>query len=302
MFGQHRKKKAARQRQEAFDSWQAQRDECADLLQTAQTFHGTDAPELMLSAGEAVFLSVTGASLIEERRGAGHYEGRSRGVSIPVGFGVRYRTGESRGHYVQGTPTSTAIDTGTAYITNKRVIFRGAKQTRECAFAKLIGFQHYNDGFTTFSVSNRQKPTTIHYGPSLSGSFGFRLDMALADYKGTVSSLVHQLQSELARIDADRPPGLPGLPAVRGAGEMASARAASGKWSGPARDIAFNAGSLRFSIHDPNRQMTGEFSIPGPVPEELTSLEEGDVVQVLMNEAGRDVQVDIVRKADGSSP
>lgn len=302
MLGQHREKKAARLQQAALDRWQAQRDEYADLLRTAQTFNGTGASDLMLGSGEAVFYKVTGASLIEPRRGAGHYQGRSQSVSIPIGGGMRYRTGGSRGHYVQGAPTPTAIDIGTVYITSKRVIFQGAKQTRECAFTKLIGFQHDDrDGFTTFSVSNRQKPTTIHYGPKLSASFDFRLDLALAHFKGTVSGLVRQLQSELAAIDAGRP-GPGGPPAVRGAADAASARDAAGKWTGPARNVAWDGDSLRFTIRDPDRQLTGEFTLPGPVPKELTSLAAGDVVQVLMNEAGRDVEVDIVRKADGSIP
>jgi hypothetical protein len=164
----------------------------------------------MLGPGESVFYKVTGAALIEDRRSKGHYAGKSSGVSIPVGSiggrSVRYRVGASRGHYEQGAPTPTAIDTGTVYITNKRVIFQGARQTRECAFAKLIGFHHSDsDGSTTFSVSNRQKPTTIHYGPKLSGSFDFRLDLALAHFRGTVGELVRQLQNELAQLDAQRP-------------------------------------------------------------------------------------------------
>jgi len=210
VFQQHRAKKAAKEHQEALGHWQAQRDEYADLLRVAQTFRGTSSSELMLVAGEAVFYKVTGASLIEPRRKAGHYEGRSSGVSIPVGkIGgrtVRYRTGASKGHYVQGASVPTAVDTGTVYITNKRVIFQGVKQTRECAFARLIGFQHSDrEGSTTFSVSNRQKPTSIHYGPKLSGHFDFRLDLALAHYKGTVPALVRQLQAELAQIDSSRP-------------------------------------------------------------------------------------------------
>jgi hypothetical protein len=163
----------------------------------------------MLGAGEAVFYKVTGAALIEQRRGQGHYQGRSSGVSIPVGSiagrSVRYRAGASRGHFVQGTPAPTAIDTGTVYITSKRVIFQGARQTRECAFAKLIGFRHDAEGATAFSVSNRQKPTTIHYGPALSGAFDFRLDLALAHFRGTVGDLVGRLQAELAQLDAVRP-------------------------------------------------------------------------------------------------
>jgi len=62
-----------------------------------------------------------------------------------------------RGHYVSGAPTPTAIDNGTVYVTNQRVIFQGSKQTRECKFAKLLGVQHDDvEGSTTLSVSNRQ--------------------------------------------------------------------------------------------------------------------------------------------------
>jgi len=99
------------------------------------------------------------------------------------------------------------------YLTNKRVIFQGAKQTREGIFAKLIGFQHADsEGSTTFSVSNRQTPTTVHYGPKLSGDFDFRLDLALAHFRGTASDLFTQLQQELAQLDAGRPVAPADLP------------------------------------------------------------------------------------------
>jgi hypothetical protein len=42
VFGQHRKKRAARQQQEAVDDWQAQRDAYAELLHTAQVFGGDE--------------------------------------------------------------------------------------------------------------------------------------------------------------------------------------------------------------------------------------------------------------------
>ncbi len=176
MFTGHKAKKATKAYEEASAHWLEQLTWYKQLLQTAREFNGTGSSELVLGSGEAVFYKVTGAALIEERRQPGHYEDRSSGVSIPVGSlggrSVRYRVGASRGHYVQGAPTPTAIDTGTVYITNKRVIFQGRKQTRECTFAKLIGFSHDDaGGITTFSVSNRQKPTTVRYGPALSGAF-----------------------------------------------------------------------------------------------------------------------------------
>jgi hypothetical protein len=153
---------------------------------------------------------VTGASLVEDRRGRGTYSGGSHGISIPVGSmggrTVRYRVGQTRGHYVQGEPTPTAIDSGIVFITNKRVIFQGGKQTRECPFTKLIGVEHDDEaGTSVISVSNRQRPMTIHYGPKIAGWFDFRMDLALAQFKGTVPELIQNLQAELAGIERAKP-------------------------------------------------------------------------------------------------
>ena len=210
MLDEHRAKRAAKEHREALASWHAHRDGVADLLTIAQTYEGEGSSEILLSPGEVLFCKVTGAALIEERRGAGHYQGRSQGVSVPVasigGRSIRYHIGANKGTFVQGTPVSTAIDTGSVFITSKRVIFQGANQTRECLFAKLIGFQHDDAaGSTTFSVSNRQKPTTVLYGASVAGVFDFRLDLALAHYRGTVADLVGQLQADLSELEQARP-------------------------------------------------------------------------------------------------
>jgi hypothetical protein len=203
MFREPHAKKVAKEQADVLATWQLQRDGYAELLSVASGFKGSAAADIMLSAGEALFYRLTGVALVEERQKKGHYEGVSTGFSIPVGSArgrsVRYRVGANRGHYEQGAPAPTAIDTGTAYITNKRVIVQGGNQTRECAFAKLIGFQHSaDDGSTTFSVSNRQKPTTIHYGPDVAASFHFRLDLALAHFRGAVAEFVDQIQGDLA--------------------------------------------------------------------------------------------------------
>ena len=210
MFEKHRAKEAEKAYEQDLTEWQARRDGYAELLQVAESFAGVGSDQLILKAGEAVFLTVTGAGLVEERRGPGQWKGSSQGFSIPVGSihgrSIRYRVGATRGHIVQGTPVPTAIDRGTLYVTNQRVIFQGGKQTRECAFAKLIGFQHSDaEGSTTFSVSNRQKPTTVHYGPALSASFDFRLDLALAHFRGTLSDLIGNVKEDLAQTDAARP-------------------------------------------------------------------------------------------------
>ena len=210
MFRHHQEKKAYQDYEARLAAWQQQRDAYAELVSLSQTYAGEPSTDILLKTGEAVFAAVTSVALVEDRRGAGEWHGRSQGFSIPVasihGRSIRYRVGTSRGHFVQGVPTPTAIDVGTAYITNKRFVFQGAKQTRECLYEKLVGFQH-NDaaGETIFSVSNRQKSTCVHYGPSLSDWFDFRLDLAIAHYRGTVAAMTEGLEADLAALDAGMP-------------------------------------------------------------------------------------------------
>ncbi len=210
MFKHHQEHKAYEEYQANLAAWQQQRDAHANLATVAETYAGESSPDIMLKPGEAVYATVTNVALVEDRRGAGEWKGRSQGFSIPIGSidgrSIRYRVGSSRGHLQQGAPTPTAIDVGTAFITNQRMVFQGGKQTRECLFAKLVGFQHDDAaGQTVFSVSNRQKPTCIHYGPDLSDWFDFRLDLAVAHYRGTVAAMVEELKADLAALEASMP-------------------------------------------------------------------------------------------------
>jgi len=212
VFEKHREHEAEKKRLEALTAWQARRDAYVEMIDTAKNFAGTSADGLLLASGETVFLTITDTSLIEERRGKGTYQGHSQGISVPVmkvgGRQIRYRIGVSKGHFVQGDLSPTAIDTGTTYITSSRVIFQGSNQTRECAFAKMIGFEHDSDtGTTMISVSNRSKPTTIEYGPKASATFEFRLDLALAHFGNTLDELVSELEDDLVAIDGERPEG-----------------------------------------------------------------------------------------------
>ena len=100
-----------------------------ELVDTARTFTGTTAEGILLVPGETVFLEVGHTALVEERRGPGTYVGTPRGSPCrspgSAGRQIRYRVGATKGHYVQGTPAPTAIDTGTTFITSARVVFRG---------------------------------------------------------------------------------------------------------------------------------------------------------------------------------
>ena len=207
---EHKEKKEEKGYDTQISKWQSQCSNVTNCINLAQTFSGTTTDELMLQPGELLYLEATGVSLIEDRLGAGHWQGRSSGYSVPVahigGSAIRYHIGATKGTYIQGTPHPEAIDNGNVFITNKRLVFEGAKQTRECDFSKLLGYQHDEaEGSTTISISNRQKPITLHYGTEAAPAFEFRLSLALAHYKNSVPQLIEQLNNTLAQLQSNKP-------------------------------------------------------------------------------------------------
>jgi hypothetical protein len=225
---------AERSRQAEQQVWEEQQAELVDKIEIAREGDGvTEAEGLVLKAGEQVYAVVTESALIEERRGAGQWQGRSSGVSVPVG-GLRLRMGQSKGHYVQGAAAPTPIDKGTFFVTTLRAVFQGAAQTRECLWAKLIAVRH-DDGWSTFSVSNRQKPTTIFYGSQVAGLVQFRIDMALAVANGTRDAFVAKLEGQLAELDGRHPAAMAtAVPAAIPAVSPARPETASPAVSNPA--------------------------------------------------------------------
>lgn len=213
-FQRRRNAKAEKAYKAAWDVWQGRLTEARALLELVETFGGlASADGIILKPRELVFGRLDGAALMEERVTGGHWESRSQGVSIPIarigGRSVRYHVSQSRGHYVKGQPIPTAIDRGVAFITSQRVLFTGARQTRECLFAKLVGFQH-GAGATALSVSNRQKPTVIHYGVDLQDWFLPRFALALAHFQGTVGQLVAEMRGLVTEIE-NSPPACPAV-------------------------------------------------------------------------------------------
>jgi hypothetical protein len=208
LFEKHKEKKAEANFETRLQAWQAQHDELADVLESAKTRSGSPSSDMMLKSGEGVLATISNVSLVEDRRGPGHYAGTSQGISIPIGSvggrSVRYRVGASRGHFVQGDLHPQAVDTGKLVITNQRVIFVGSKKTVECAFAKLVNV-NIVDGDVYLSVSNRQQVTRIHYGVALDGWVHLRIALAMSIYRGDSDQFADQIQHQLDELDAQRP-------------------------------------------------------------------------------------------------
>jgi hypothetical protein len=212
MFGsKHRaEKKAAEQAATEARNHADLRQAVVNLIALAEGQDSTDPDSsLVLKHGERLVSTVQGCGLFEPRRGAGHWEGRSAGVSVPVlDTGLRVRLGRSAGTFVQGAEAPTVIDTGKASITTQRVVFQGDKYTREWDFAKLIGVIHYSDHpATAIQVSNREKTSGIVYpGPSPE-PLRLAMTVAIAIFQGEASETVKELRDELAKLDASAPTG-----------------------------------------------------------------------------------------------
>jgi hypothetical protein len=200
--------RAKEEQQAALALWAHHVEELQRLLAVASGDSSDQETTLMLKNGEISIAQVTNVSLIEDRRGAGQWQGASQGVSFPIGKiagrSVRYRVGSTRGHYVQGAPIPTAVDVGTMSITNQRIVYQGSKKTSESTFAKLLGIQHA-PGSITVSVSNRQKPTVLYFGPNHDDWVSNHLSIALALYNGEADTVKAQLQSQIDELQAQKP-------------------------------------------------------------------------------------------------
>ena len=95
------------------------------------------------------------ADLIEGKSKT-HFIGVSQGISIRIAKGISYRAGAFEGKPVTENYQSKT-DSGILYITNKRIIFNGAKKNISYALDKIIKYTIYKDGIQ-FIQENETNP------------------------------------------------------------------------------------------------------------------------------------------------
>ena len=161
--------------------------------------------EMVLKKGEHSIWSGP-AGLIETRKTAGGYVGKSRGVSIPIGHtGLRYRVGASSGTFVPGKEYQSVVDSGTVTLSNQRVVFTGQKESREWSFSKWLGADaNSSETIYLFHVSNRQKVSglgfnTVEVGHEFNRFLGLALQIQDGEFQGELEELrasVNELTSK----------------------------------------------------------------------------------------------------------
>lgn len=200
-------------------AWQTTRERIQWFLTRAESFTGVTNAEdasipVQLHQGEHALLVLPSASLVEPRHLPGHWLGGNTGFSFRVARGVHYRVGATKGHYQQGAEEPTVVDTGTATVTDRRVVFSGTRAAHEWEYAKVLGFHNSDDPpWTAIPVSGRDKVAGVRYDPSHTEAFRFSLTLGLARFHGDSDSLLSDLRHQLEEVDADRPMGIP--PEVR---------------------------------------------------------------------------------------
>lgn len=205
-FADRKRRKAEAARAASLAAWQDADESLRRLLADLATGPSTSVAGFLPKKGEAVTLDYQGAVLVEPRRQRGHYVGGYSGFSFKIATGVRYHVGATRGTYQPGAEVATVIDQGTVTMTNQRVVFRGTKQTREWAFAKLVGWSHDDPHPITYlQVSNRQRTSGFGYQPEHAPLVRFRLAWAMALFSGQVEDLRRNLEAELQAHQVLRP-------------------------------------------------------------------------------------------------
>lgn len=118
-------------------------------------------PPMLLKSGEVAYAAFQVGLLNEVVRR--EWRGRSSGLSVPLGMGIRYNFGGSRGKSVVVGQDLVVADSGALVITNDRAVFLGSQKTLEFRRDKLVGLQQYTDGLR-LNVSNRQAPSLFQFG------------------------------------------------------------------------------------------------------------------------------------------
>lgn len=200
-----RDRQLEREAEAATRAVESNRDELEAALALVNDFQPIDAAQatgmdVMLAQGETLYLKLEGAACVEVRAAAGQFRGRSQSMSFRVARGVSYRVGGARGQYVPGPQSPAVLDTGTALITSKRVVFRGDKESREWKFDKLTGIEDAEESWTALPVTNRQKTSGIGYPHDIADDVRLRLRLALADYHGSRDHLRSEIESQLAQL------------------------------------------------------------------------------------------------------
>jgi hypothetical protein len=220
-FFANRRRKAAEREQArteaarlaAIETWQEESDAIDRMLEvvrdcrngrTHEQFTDTSDYGFMLKKGEFPIAHLQQVGYIETVRAPTTYSGGYGGVSFPIFGKVRLNTGRMRGQATRGEESISLTDRGNAMVTNTRIMFAGAKRSKEWRYEKMLSVSHLPGGITIFAM-NTGKPSGLGYGEGPAVEVQFRLELASAMALGTLERYESELMAEKQHHDAERP-------------------------------------------------------------------------------------------------
>ena len=199
--------------QAAITQWNADNDAITRMLDVVRDCRNgkvheqfTDSNDygFMLAPGEFAVAFLQGAAFIETVRAPTRYSGGYGGVSFPIFGRVRLNTGRMGGTVKQGEESISNTDSGNALVTNTRIMFAGAKRTKEWRFDKMMSCSHIPGGITIFAMKTG-KPSGIGYGDGPAPEVRFRIELASSLALGTLERYENELVAEQAELAKQRP-------------------------------------------------------------------------------------------------
>lgn len=107
---------------------------------------------LVVAAGETVYWSEPATLVVHATKT--EYVGGYGGMSVRVMRGVSLRSGSFRGHPVK-QDVRVKEDSGTLNITDKRIVFVGATESKEIPLAKMSSMRAYSDGIEVLPANKK---------------------------------------------------------------------------------------------------------------------------------------------------
>jgi hypothetical protein len=138
-----------------------------------------------LRHGEKYVMSLNDQMLVEARRGTRVSTRSTDAFTVALAKGFYYTAAAGKSVSPEPGDELKEIDSGVAHFTTHRVVFVGAKQTREWDFAKLLGTTEEPGGLRLMiSVSNRQKTSGLasHSITQISPGMAYQITDQVKEY------------------------------------------------------------------------------------------------------------------------
>jgi len=123
---------------------------------------------VVLKKGELALF--TAQVQLAEDKTSTSYVGGSRGVSVPIAYGIRFRVGSYHGHPVTRQSLNT-VDHGTLVVTTQRLVFNGARQSIVIQANKILNTIIYHDGVDVRVENKRKREVFLVANPQLLNTY-----------------------------------------------------------------------------------------------------------------------------------